>query len=328
MIENGISDSHPYVRGGRVFHGEKDTLHFCRNATCFSMSDSSLDSLIISGFQFVGNHAAAPLMDFSEISAGAVVIENCRFHGMKGEVLSFRNVDNIRVSDNSFLKCWRSCIRIIGPCSRPIVQNNDIRETGIGYSNYAAINCEGKDFLISGNRIVDFCYIGIGVGNHYADPASQAASGLVCRNEVYQSEDFRRNRHMMLTDSGAIYVWTRNEGVSIAGNFVHDIGGPHGNRGIFGDDGVVNVSVVGNLVLNIENSRCIDIRRCLAVSRRPGSHVEVSNVGNRMEKNVVDGPVRFFVRHGDAGSYKGENTRINGPEEKSEWEARWRRGEL
>ena len=75
------------------------------------------------------------------------------------------------------------------------------------------------------------------------------------------------------------------------------IGGGYGdNRGIFCDDGTVNVSILNNRVLRIRNSYCIDLRRVASVEKDPRSAIRKVNVGNRMEGNVIDGRVRFVNR--------------------------------
>ena len=106
---------------------------------------------------------------------------------------------------------------------------------------------------------------------------------------MYCNPDFTR----YLMDSGAIYTWTINRKVLIRENYIHDIGGYKDNRGIFCDDGTVNVSIVGNRVLRIRNSWCTDLRRVPRVGKDPQSYIRTVNTGNRLENNTVDGKVRF-----------------------------------
>ena len=135
----------------------------------------------------------------------------------------------------------------------------------------------------------DFTYGAIGIGTHYRDGIPASASGVVENNELYCNPDFTR----YLMDSGAIYTWTINRKVLIRENYIHDIGGYKDNRGIFCDDGTVNVSIVGNRVLRIRNSWCIDLRRVPRVGKDPQSYIRTVNTGNRLENNIVDGKVRF-----------------------------------
>ena len=100
----------------------------------------------------------------------------------------------------------------------------------------------------------------------------------------------------LLMDTGAIYVNTQNASLEIRNNDIHDISGPYDNRGIFCDDGTVNTCIHDNKVVRIENSWCIDLRRVLSVETRADSKIRRVNVGNRMERNQVDGKVRFEQR--------------------------------
>ena len=129
-------------------------------------------------------------------------------------------------------------------------------------------------------------------------------------NEIYMTEAFRRKPMRMLIDSGAIYIWTQNAGTIIRHNYIHDIYGPHGNRGIFGDDGVLGVRIEDNLVLDVHPSMCIDIRKRHKVQRIRGSKVEKANVANRVTGNVVNGRCRLYVRKDDPESYLGENLNL------------------
>ena len=91
-------------------------------------------------------------------------------------------------------------------------------------------------------------------------------------------------------------------------NLIHDIAGPHGNRGILADDGPVNVEICGNRISHIHNGYCIDLRRCLRVARKPGSQVMKPNMGNKIHDNICDGKMRLYVRRDDPDSYISGNT--------------------
>ena len=127
-----------------------------------------------------------------------------------------------------------------------------------------------------------------------------------------------------LIDSGAIYVWTQNRDLTIFGNYVHDIYGYHGNRGIFCDDGVVNVTVRNNLVLNIESSYPIDVRKYFKVAWCKGSYVRKGNLGNKIEGNTVDGSCRLYVRKEDPGSSLKDNIVLKDGYDREEVYRRWR----
>jgi hypothetical protein len=97
-----------------------------------------------------------------------------------------------------------------------------------------------------------------------------------------------------LQDTGALYLWPKNDSVTVRNNYIHDIDGMLLNRGIFCDDGASHFRLYGNVVINIANSYSIDSRNC--EKKFPGA-----NEDNRMEGNIVDGPIKF------EGSSKADN---------------------
>ena len=99
-----------------------------------------------------------------------------------------------------------------------------------------------------------------------------------------------------LIDTGAIYTWTINKDVTIRNNYVHDVYGPGDNRGIYCDDGTINVKVTGNRVERVPNSYCIDLRRVEWVETAPGTSIKKTNVGNTVSDNTVDGRISFETR--------------------------------
>ena len=135
-------------------------------------------------------------------------------------------------------------------------------------------------------------------------------SGVIEKNEICMSESFRQPPMRSLIDGGAIYVWTQNKDLLVRENYIHDIAGPHGNRGIFADDGPVNVTISGNRVERIHNGYCIDLRRCLRTGWKKKSQIPRANVGNRIVDNTYDGRVRLFIRRKDPSSEMHDNIRI------------------
>ena len=140
------------------------------------------------------------------------------------------------------------------------------------------------------------------------------------------SERFRSRVPRELIDGGAIYVWTQNRAVSIRNNFIHDLDGPHGNKGIFADDGTVGVEIVGNLLLSVHGGRCIDLRKAHRVERKRISCIRRVNVGNRMEGNVLDGRCRFYARKGDPDSFVGQNLELAPGYDREEVIRQWKEG--
>lgn len=97
-------------------------------------------------------------------------------------------------------------------------------------------------------------------------------------------------------DSGAIYAYTQNDDTQIRNNFIHDYTGMKDNRGIFMDDGAINVTVRDNVIMRIANSWSIDSRRVADIENEPGSQVQKANIGNTITNNKTDGRIRFEKR--------------------------------
>ena len=146
------------------------------------------------------------------------------------------------------------------------------------------------------NVFENFSYGAIGIGSFYMQPIPASSSGVIEENEIYCTAAFLKRPARLLMDSGAIYTWTINKDITIRNNYIHDIGGYGWNRGIFCDDGTVNVSIEGNKIRNVQNSYCIDLRLCTEVEKNPYSRIKRVNVGNKLENNDVDGKVRFENR--------------------------------
>ena len=165
--------------------------------------------------------------------------------------------------------------------------------------------------MVSDNYLEDFTYIGIGAGSYYASEMV-GAKGIICGNELCSSAEFWAAPPRMLIDAGAIYCWTRNEDLVISDNYVHDIYGAHGNRGIFGDDGAVNLTICNNRVMNISSSHCISLRKVKRVAWRRKSKIKKVNIGNKIFDNVYDGKINIYVDPSDPSSYAYNNVKISG----------------
>jgi hypothetical protein len=190
------------------------------------------------------------------------------------------------------------------------IEHNRFLDNGLMMTNAPVVHCQAKDYRIASNYFEDFSYSAVGVGIHYTKPDRFGTSGIVEKNEICMSASFRRGVPRALIDAGAIYVSTGNAQALIRDNDIHDILGPHGNRGIFADDGVVNVEISGNRIFHIWNGYCIDLRRCYRVGRKPKSKVARPNVGNKVYDNVCDGRMRLFIRKDDPTSLLHNNVTI------------------
>ena len=83
------------------------------------------------------------------------------------------------------------------------------------------------------------------------------------------------------------------------------------------------MTVCDNLVLNIESSYPIDLRKYFKVSRIRGSFVRRGNVRNKVFGNIVDAKCRLFIRKEDPESILKDNVRLKKGYDRSEVFARW-----
>lgn len=303
---------------------QRSDLHACMSSAFLNVEDSRIRSLSMEGITFLGNGAGAPLIGVRKVRADSIRVSGCRFEGIRSQVMEVSDSEHIRLINNLFHQCYLGAVRLAADTNDALVQGNRFLDNGIQMTNTPIVLCQGKDFLVRDNFFEDFAYSAIGVGLHFTDPAGCVTSGKVEENEICMSESFRSGVPRELIDGGAIYVWTQNRDVAICRNFIHDIDGPHGNRGIFADDGAVNVEISDNLLLNIAGGRGIDLRRALRVERKRNSSIRKVNLGNRMSGNVLDGRCRFFVRRGDPTSLRGENRQVPRGADRAEIISQWR----
>lgn len=285
-------------------------LYACKSTCFLSVVNSSLKSLEISGMRFLGNGDGPSgwLLYYDNCKADNVSISDCGFEGIRSGGVSVRDTDNFLLQGCRFERCYKSCVYVRTDSKNSLIRDNNFINDGRLLSNAPVVDCKGDDFRITHNYFEDFSYSAIGLGCHFTEPDTCGMRGVVEDNEICMSESFRNQKPFRgLIDSGSIYVWTKNNGLIIRNNFIHDIAGPHGNRGILCDDGATNVRIENNRILRIRKSFCIDLRRRLRIERKKNSVVQKVNIGNIMKGNIVDGRCRFEIRRNDPTSFKGKN---------------------
>lgn len=254
--------------------------------------DLRLKGISFSGARFVGNGGEDCLIQFYGVEADHIELTGCRFEHQHGNAVQVQYTGRFHFRNNYLSGLWRTGIIVDYFSPEAVISGNRFDNTGLLMMQDFCIVARGSDFSIQENLFTDFTYGAIGIGTHYREKIPASSSGVVEKNELFCTDRFDR----YLMDSGAIYTWTNNKDVTIRNNYIHDIGGYKDNRGIFCDDGTVNVKILNNKVLRIENSYCIDLRRVASVEKDPQSYVKLTNVGNRLAGNVVDGKIRFENR--------------------------------
>lgn len=289
---------------------EREDLHACTATTFLSLSNSRLEAFTMQDLSFLGNAEGQYLIWLDGLQADSAVISQCRFSHLRSSGIKLDRTDGFRLEDCLFTGNYQGCIRVAQDCRNTIISGNRFIGNGRMMTNIPLIHCTGADFRIADNYFEDFSYAAIMLGVHYTEEEKYGTSGVAERNEICQSKSFRQHPMRSLIDSGAIYIGTGNKRTVVRNNFVHDIDGPHGNRGIFADDGAMNVTIEGNTVLRIRNGYCIDLRKCLRVKWLPDSKVTAPNTGNIVRDNLYDGDIRLFIRKNDPTSFIGDNKKV------------------
>ena len=287
---------------------ERDDLHVCSASNFLTVEESELGEVSFRGIRFLGNSDSDALMRFASSKIDSVVVEKCIFEGIRSDVIVFSDAGNLRYRDSFMDRCYRSGIHCDEKSDNCHVTGSTFTRCGWMMVHNFNVQIQGSGFLIKDNVFEDFSYSGIGVGSHYTSEFERA-EGIICNNELSTTEEFQKGAPRMLIDAGAIYTATRNKNVVICHNYVHDIHGPHGNRGIFADDGAINLTICNNRVMNL-SAQCISLRRVKRITWRPKSKIKKVNVGNKVYDNIANGRIRVYVDPRDTSSYAYNNVRI------------------
>lgn len=290
---------------------QRQDLHSCDVSNFLTVKDCHIGELRMEGLNFLGNGEGTGLIVLKEVKPERIEISDCSFLGLRSDAIVAAQTDGLSVRDCLFRDNYLSSVRILDGSGNAVISGNRFLNNGIGMTNAPVVACRGVDYRVAGNYFEDFSYVAIGLGIHYTMKDVYGTCGVAEDNEICMSDRFRAGVPRALIDGGAIYVYSNQARTVVRNNYVHDISGPHGNRGIFADDGPVNVTISGNRVERIHNGYCIDLRRCLRTGWKKNSQVSRANVGNRIVDNTYDGRVRLFVRRNDPSSEMRNNVKIS-----------------
>jgi hypothetical protein len=215
---------------------------------------------------------------------------------MRGDVISIAATPNVKIYNNEFEDCYYYGIKSDNASANTVVENNSFASMGKRMNNTFCVVCRGTDYYVVDNTFFNFGYGGIGVGVWYKSDMKQPCKGIVENNELSWNQDYINHiDNYGIMDSGAIYLWTKNDGSIIRYNYINGFSGAGDNRGIFCDDGAYCFEIYGNVITGVENNRCIDSRRSANVekSKTPESGINKANVNIVIRDNIVDGGIRF-----------------------------------
>lgn len=268
----------------------KGKIYECTASTLLKLAFCNFKSFSIDGINVVGSSNENPLIMVNQCNANAITVSGSTFSCIGGSVLIDRRSTNVCFTGNKVDTFMGYGIQSEVGSAGAKVTDNTFTNCTLGMTNGFAIQMRSKDFLVSGNTISDFCYGGIGVGIWAGTKTDDKCSGTVKSNELFYTPQFLSGiSQNSLMDSGAIYTWTRCDGVTISQNYIHDISGIKDNRGIFCDDGTKNVTLSDNKIERINNSYDIDLRWSETYKEKVPDH----NTGNKMLNNKTTGKVRF-----------------------------------
>ena len=221
------------------------------------------------------------------------MITNSTFRCIGGSILTDRKSTNVSFTHNRVDTFMGYGVQSEAGSTGARVTNNTFTNCTLGMEIGFAIQMRSDGFLVSQNTITDFCFGAIGAGIWGGTTTDSKCRGVISDNEIYLSATYLSDlmQHTLM-DSGAIYTWTRCDGVTISNNYIHDISGIRDNRGIFCDDGTRNVTVTGNRIERIHNSYDIDLRWCDTYKEKVPDH----NTGNTVKDNNTTGRVRFETK--------------------------------
>lgn len=290
---------------------DTEELYPCGASNFLTIEDSVLGCVTLDGIRFLGNRAGEELLRFHSVKADSVVIRDCVFEGIRSRGILVSGTDRFRLRNSVFKQGFLNQVFVDKDSDDAIIESNCFEDNGLMMTNDPVVDCKGSGFSIRSNLFQNYSYAAIGLGLHFTDPSGWITSGVVEENEIRMTETYRKAPMLSLIDGGGIYIWTQNKNVAIRNNYIHDLSGPHGNRGIFGDDGVINLEVCGNTVLRVDGGYAIDIRRADRVGRKRGSFVKRTNTGIRVHDNLYSGRVRIHVRKDDPQSYCSNNRKLD-----------------
>lgn len=299
--DHGYGSTYPRVRAWRQAVHQAAIEGIASNLV--SIKDSKLLSFTMCGLNVMASSCVKfkSLVSFNNVEALQLSVRNCNFENCKSVCVNTINSNNVNCKKCSFKHCYNTCIKADNYSENLVVNNCTFHDNGLNWDNRSqCIMVCGTGFWISDNVIQDFTRDAISVGVWYGDEKVKPVSGVIEKNDIsYSMAYFDNYWQHTLMDAGCIYTYTQNDDVLIRYNHIHDFQGMKDYRGIFCDDGTNNVTICGNVITNIKDSYCIDLRAVPVVETALISKTKIANVNNKMFYNLVDGPYRFEGRPND-----------------------------
>lgn len=282
-----------------------DDCYVCSSSSFLSIQNCQFSKFEINGLKFVGGSGQDAVVKLGGLKASTVKLTNCIFLDLHNNAIALKSTDNVTIDRCEFANCYSTTVTADENCSHLIVKKCLWRECGQLLENPSCVIASGVYYVIKGNTFVDFCGRALTLGVYYSKGNDVHSSGVIENNDFYFTPSFLETAHQnLLMDNGAIYVNTLNDHLEIRNNYIHDFSGACDNRGIFLDDGAMNVKITGNVITNVPNGAAISARRVKSVE----STVGAVNMGNSIQGNVYEGIIRFVGNEVDSnGCEYGDN---------------------
>ncbi len=289
-----------------------NSVYLAKESNFLNVLQATLNIFSIKGLFFLGGKKSdTPLINFDHANINGFVIKDCCFVGQMGTILRLLSTDNLLFHHNTINNNYEWGVFSDELSSNITIINNKFENNGIGLSYARCVSCFGRDFYVGNNTFKNFGYCAISVGLPYGSIMKNPARGIVEYNHIwYDKEHFENAWKYTIMDSGAIYVWTQNDGTVVRYNYIHDYTGMEQNRGVFCDDGAHHFAIYGNIVVNVPNYSALDSRR-VAGTEAANNKVSKSvrnNINNVMMYNLTDGTINFVGNEiANNGCKKGRN---------------------
>ena len=277
-----------HIINGKLYVPRKyKDIRICKASQLLSLKQCNLRSIVIKGF-YINGCGATPVisMDNSTFSGGAFVKENT-FKNISHNSVRIVNCKNVTISGNVIENTRQEAIKCIRS-ENVTIFGNELKNIGWMLST-RCISATGIKLHICDNIIEDFNYSAIECGG-FRQKNDEYLEYIVERNHIrYSDKYYAEHANHSLSDAGGIYLHPENTGGIVRYNVVDHIVGYGANRGIFIDDGARNVSVYGNLIMDIGNCYDIDLRYTTSHKKTIPDH----NKNNQIFHNIMTGGYRF-----------------------------------
>lgn len=324
--DDTISNNEVLIKNDRLYTHKKASLHQSTDSYLFIIENCHLNSFIVRDVHLT----FGGMINCSNTSfTGALTIYNNEFTSCWREC-TFESSDNIIVYNNTFKDCqggvsYRNVNTIPGNtqkyasgkgsiegrnCNNFYIVKNYLKNCGLYSSNSHLIEAHNTHkFYIADNIILDFPYSAITVGDGVVTTPRGKDYGIIERNEISQTEEYKKNGiNYLLGDGGPIYVYGKTSRTIIRHNYVHDVTGSHWYHGIYLDGATSNTFVYGNMVVGVSTlypsqyAESIELQLADWVSNEMPEY----NTNNRCLYNIVDGDIRYLGRY-DRTTLAGSN---------------------